>query len=97
MPEEFNETTDLYLQLLRRAQEVEDPRLVSMILERLKSESSPLAAAGSGCIIIPFPPLSTAPEAGPDEPCFWPRVAVVQVCYILAFYALVVAGHSFFT
>lgn len=97
MPEEFNETTDLYLQLLRRAQEVEDPRLVGMILERLKPEVPHLAAAGSGCVIIPFPQLNTGPEAGPDERRFWPRVAVAQVCYILAFYALVVAGHSLLT
>jgi hypothetical protein len=96
MPEAFNETTDLYLQMLRRAQEVEDPRLVSMILERLTPEAPPLAAAGSGCIIIPFPPLQAGPEAGPDKPRFWPRVAVAQICYILVFYALVVAGHSFF-
>ena len=96
MPEAFNETTDLYLQLLRKAQEVEDPRLVGMILERLKLGAPYLVATDSGCVVIPFPISIPWPEPQPAESCFWPKVAVAQIGCLVAFYALLVVGHSFF-
>lgn len=92
---EFNETTDLYLQLLRRAQEVEDPRLVGMILERLKQGAPPLMATDSGCVVIPFPIDAARPEARVDESRFWPQLAAAQVVVIVALYSLLVVGNSF--
>ena len=95
MREAFNETTDLYLQLLRKAQEVEDPRLVGMILERLRQGAPHLVATDSGCVVIPFPIGATWSESPPNELCFWPRVAVSQVGYLLTLYAFLVIGHAF--
>ena len=53
---DFNETTDLYLQILRDAQFVEDKKLIRMVKERLKQ--NPCAADGPSPPvgeIIPFP------------------------------------------
>ena len=96
MSEEFNETTDLYLALLRRAQEVEDPRLVSMILERLKPEPGHPAAADSGCVVIPFPIHHVQPASSDENACFWPRMAPAQIGAILMVYGVLVIGHSLF-
>ncbi len=95
MRETFNETTDLYLQLLRKAQEVEDPRLVGMILGRLKQRSPHLMDTDSDCVVIPFPMSVAQPEPHADELRFWPRVAAAQVGYHVVFYALVVVVSSF--
>ncbi|MCP3952145.1 MAG: hypothetical protein GY697_08010 [Desulfobacterales bacterium] len=95
MRETFNETTDLYLQLLRKAQEVEDPRLVGMILDRLQQGPPHLMATESGCVVIPFPMNVIRPESCTDEARFWPRGAAAQVGHLMAFYALPVVAHSF--
>ena len=97
MNEEFNETTDLYLQLLRKAQEIEDPRLVGMILERLKNEQPCLLGAKSTCVVIPFPASTMKPDLLVDEYRFWPRLTSAQVGLIAALYMLLIAGHSFFS
>ena len=94
MPEEFNETTDLYLQLLRKAQAVEDPRLVGMILERLKPDATDLLTTEAGCVVIPFPLAVAQPAIPRNESRFWPRIAAAQIAYILAVYVLMVIGHS---
>lgn len=96
MPESFNETTDLYLQLLRKAQEVEDPRLVGMILERLKDATPHLAATHAGGAVIPFPIGVTWSDPRPAISPFWPRMGVAQVGCLVAFYALLVVGHALF-
>jgi hypothetical protein len=97
MHEDFNETTDLYLQLLRKAQEVEDPRLVGMILERLKEGAPHLLTAETGCVVIPFPMAAVRPSVRIPEPRFWPRVAAAQIGYIVAIYVLLLVGHSYFS
>ena len=96
MPEEFSETTDLYLRMLRKAQAVEDPRLVGMILERLRQPPSQLAVTDAGCVVITFPLTARQAVPRPEEPRFWPRVATVQVGCLVGFYALLVVGHSLF-
>ena len=97
MPEEFNETNDLYLQMLRRAQEVEDPRLVSMILERLKSGSEHPATIDSACVVIPFPIHIARPESSEEKFPFWPRLASAQIGVIVMVYSLLIIGHSLFS
>ncbi len=97
MREVFNETTDLYLQMLRKAQEVEDPRLVGMIIERLNQNALYLIAADSGCVVIPFPMSIAQLEPHAETPRFWPRVAAAQIGYLVVFYALLVVGHSIFS
>ena len=96
MPETFNETTDLYLQLLRKAQEVEDPRLVGMILKRLKQGVPHPVVTDSGCVIIPFPVSDSWSEPQPAESRFWPKVAIAQVGCLVALYTLLIVGHSLF-
>ena len=96
MPDEFNESTDLYLQMLRKAQAVEDPRLVGMILERLRQAPPRMATHDSGCVVIRFPLPDRSPQSPPEETYFWPRVAVFQVGCLVGLYALMVFGHTLF-
>ena len=92
---EFNETTDLYLQILRRAQELEDRKLVALIVDRLKENAQHLLQPDSGCQIIPFPGSISPPPPPPlDEPQFWPRMAMVQMGIIVGCYLALVTGHT---
>ncbi len=53
--EEFNETTDLYLEILLEAQKMEDKKLIELIKQRLEFiEPSPPPTTGK-CKIIAFP------------------------------------------
>lgn len=94
MNEAFNETNDLYLQILRKAQEVEDPRLVGMIMERLKNQPQSLLAADAPCVVIPFPLAAAKPAGLEEDSRFWPRPSAAQISAIFAVYTLLVAGHS---
>jgi hypothetical protein len=95
---DFNETTDLYLQLLRKAQELEDPKLVAMIIDRLKKNTQQLLCTDGGCQIIPFPGHQTVLIPPPlEERQFWPRLASVQMAIILGCYLALVTAHTILT
>ncbi len=55
MIEEFNETTDLYLDILIEAQKLEDKKLIQLIRRRLENIEPSPPATGGGCKIIMFP------------------------------------------
>jgi len=87
---EFNETTDLYLQILREAQLVEDRKLVRMVSQRL--------AKGHGCPedlqevarIIPFPTACNG--VAEDSLQLWPKFELAQLMIIVVCYILLIAG-----
>jgi len=88
-----DEAMDLYLRILQRAQEVEDRRLVRMILARLR-EAPPLLSPAETSNVIPFPaPRGMVGCHGAGDPPFWPRMAVAQILVMLGGYLLVVMGH----
>jgi hypothetical protein len=60
--------TELYQQMLRDAQKVEDPRLVSILKERLRLRAS--SERMDRGHVIPFPGMP-ALAAVPDEADFW--------------------------
>ena len=65
----YNETTDLYLQLLSAARELEDQRLAKMILQRVMALHRESGAPFGN--IIPFPmPLTPCVPDEPERP-FW--------------------------
>ncbi len=89
---EYNETTDLYLEILREAQKIEDKKLITMIKERLASSGLNSFLSSEGCEIIPFPCKFTPPEQ-PMESRFWPKMEALQMTLIFFIYLIFVSGH----
>jgi hypothetical protein len=95
--EGYNETTDLYLEILREAQRIADRKLIAMIQRRLKSLGHVSHFTSSGCEIIPFPNHLNISHPVTEEPRFWPRFANIQLIALLAGYLLLVGTHSFWS
>ncbi len=91
--EEYNETTDLYQDMLREAQRMEDKKLIEMIKQRLENIAPPLATAGE-CEIIMFPRRFLPSFQPVEESKFWPKVELVQLAAIFSAYALFIMGCS---
>jgi hypothetical protein len=89
---EYNETTDLYLEILREAQKIEDKKLIMMIRDRLANYGWNSFSTPEGCEIIPFPCKFT-PPAQPMESRFWPKMEALQMTLIFFMYLLLVTGH----
>ncbi len=53
--EEFNETTDLYLEILMEAQRMEDKKLIHLVKQRLETMAPAPPPTRGGCKIIMFP------------------------------------------
>jgi hypothetical protein len=85
----YNETTDLYLEILRKAQEVEDRKLIQIIRSRLKEVRAPSTDTRDGCALILFPklPLSVQPAVHAD---LWPRFELKHIAAILSAYLLLI-------
>jgi hypothetical protein len=91
---EFNETTDLYLEILREAQKIEDKKLVRIIQSRLRQVRQPVYATPNGCRIIAFPRLFAQSFPQLKKPRFWPKLAYTQIAMIIAGYLLLLTGHT---
>ena len=95
--ETFCQTTDLYLEMLREAQRVEDKKLVQMIRRRLKCGACAPLLTTSGCEIIAFPRPAYTPMSAPIEDLpFWPRFGLGQIAVFAAIYGLLVSCHAYF-
>jgi len=71
-PRTFERKRDYYLQLMRKAQMLDDQVLVKMILKKLAG----LGAAGAvstagGCTVIPFPIGRSPADTNSYEPTSW--------------------------
>lgn len=53
--EEYHETNDIYLEMLREAQNQEDINLVRLIQLKMKNNRPGAYVTDTGCKIIPFP------------------------------------------
>lgn len=99
----YNETTDLYMQLLSEARKMEDKRLVKMILQRVmaRHQKSEMPGGAAGKIIplpsIPVPRVPAEPE-GPFwmQEQFWqdmlPFISVLSVAMFCFVYVVYLAG-----
>ena len=67
----YNETTDLYWQMLSEARRIEDQNLARMIRSRLKKEAAVRKLATGGDNIIAFPGSWTACLEPDKEHEFW--------------------------
>ena len=75
---QLDHTADLYLDMLRAAQHIEDHKLISMLRERLKDKVRKISPVSDRGQVIPFPcpmlpPLSVQPERQ-----LWPRQPGIQ-------------------
>jgi len=85
----YNETTDIYLQILWTAQKMEDQKLVCIIKERLKAETNALLYTTEGeCQVLPFPCSFATPTPIPlrEETIAWPRQPLLQTLSIFGCY-----------
>lgn len=93
---EYSETTDLYMEILQEAQRVEDKKLVEMIRRRLGQLRQPIYTSPDGCQIIVFPKSFLPPDSSEAETRFWPKQKYSEIAILLAFYLLVLSGHTLF-
>ncbi len=92
--ETYNETTDLYKEILREAQRIEDKKLIRIIQQRLKSIGNVSCFTSSGCEIITFPGAMALPIDPPQDRPFWPKFDHIQIVIILIAYLLLIITHS---
>lgn len=63
---------DYYLQIMQKAQQLNDQPLINLILKKLARLGIRNAVStASGCTVIPFPALPCAPELKEYEPPTW--------------------------
>lgn len=94
--ETFCQTTDLYLEMLREAQRVEDKKLVQLIRRRLKHAARPPILTATGCEIICFPRRVYMPMPAPVEDLpFWPRFGLGQIAVFAGIYFLLISCHAY--
>ncbi len=94
--ETFCPTTDLYLEMLREAQRVEDKKLVRLIRDRLRHAGRSPALTSAGCEIICFPRRVCGPITAPIEDLpFWPRFGFGQIAAFAAIYCLLISCHAY--
>ena len=95
--ETYYQATDLYLQMLREAQRVEDKKLVRLIRNRLRHAGRPPVLTSAGCEIICFPRRVCAPIGAPIEDLpFWPRFGFRQIAAFAAIYCILISCHIYF-
>ncbi|MDJ0810825.1 MAG: hypothetical protein QNJ48_11065 [Desulfobacterales bacterium] len=94
--EPFYQTIDLYLEMLRDAQRIEDRKLIRLIRRRLKHVRQAPVLTPCGCEVIFFP-RAAAPCPAPivDLP-FWPRRLLRELFVLAAGYALLIVTHTIF-
>ncbi|MBL0713250.1 MAG: hypothetical protein JJV98_06070 [Desulfosarcina sp.] len=92
--EPFYQTTDIYLEMLREAQRVEDRKLIRMIRQRLKhARQAPIFTTG-GCEIIFFPRAEMPCHPLIQDLPFWPQRVVRQLIVLAAGYGLLIFTHT---
>ena len=85
-PSGYNDTTDLYRQILWSAQKIEDRKLIAMIKERLTNQALPLGEESLPCEVIPFPGVYHPRPASESGPQLWPSRPQFQALLLFAGY-----------
>ena len=94
--ESYYQPTDLYLEMLRDAQRIEDRKLIRLIRRRLKHARQAPVLTPCGCEDIFFPrPAVPCPPPIEDLP-FWPRRLMRELFVLAAGYALLIFTHTIF-
>ncbi len=88
--EEYHETNDIYLAMLRNAQSQEDKKLVQLIQGKMINNRPRAYITESGCKVIPHPlsifPIPKTPESGDfwKDQRFWKEL--IQVLAVVSFF-----------
>lgn len=93
--DQYIETTNLYWEMLWKAQRIEDKKLVHLIRRRLSDLTSQPHPAPLSCQIIPFPaPVPAATPLARKSPfSFWPKYPLTGALSFLAAYFMIIAVH----
>lgn len=96
--EPYNETTDLYQQMLWTARRMEDQKLVELILKRLKTGTESVVTTAAGCQVIAFPASCVHPRciSAAGDAQNWPRQPLLQTASILVGYGSLIAASLIF-
>ena len=71
---------EYYLQIMHKARQINDQRLIRLIAKKLVHlDSSKPTALASGCSIIPFPLSANAPTSKLERPSFWTYLKVAMI------------------
>ncbi len=91
--DQYIETTNLYWEMLWKAQRIEDKKLVHLIRRRLLEVKSQPHQAPLPCQIIPFPASAAIPAPLPRESVFsfWPKYPLTGTISFLAAYFMIIA------
>jgi len=91
--DQYIETTNLYWEMLWKAQRIEDKKLVHLIRRRLLDIKNQPHPAPLACQIIPFPAsvAVAAPLARKSSFSFWPKYPLTGTLSFLAAYFMIIA------
>lgn len=91
--DQYIETTNLYWEMLWKAQRVEDKKLVRLIRRRLLTPKRQPCHDPGPCRIIPFPAPVAVAVPLPKETAFsfWPKYPLTGTLSFLAAYFMLIA------
>ena len=85
---------DYYLQIMQKAQLLNDQPLINLILKKLtRLGMTGAVSTASGCTIIPFPTLSYSPEFKEYEPLNWWTLIKLTLAIPGSLVALILLAH----
>ena len=92
--EAVEQKRDYYLQIMQKAQQLNDQPLINLILKKLARLGMRSAVStADGCTIIPFPTLPCAPELKEYEPPIWWTLFKLTLAIPGSLVALILLAH----
>ena len=93
--DQYIETTNLYWEMLWKAQRMEDKKLVQLIRRRIKEMARQAAHQPCACRIIPFPavPAPAMPQPRLAAFSFWPKYPLIGTLAFLAAYFMLILAN----
>ena len=91
--DQYVETTNLYWEMLWKAQRIEDKKLVHLIRNRLAELKSQPHHSPSVCQIIPFPAPAVTPMPQGSGFSFWPQYPLTGTLSFLASYFMIILAN----
>lgn len=85
---------DYYLQIMQKAQQLNDQPLINLILKKLACLGiSNAVSTASGCTVIPFPAIPCAPGLKEYEPPTWWTLFKLTLLVPGSLVALILLAH----
>lgn len=90
----YSEHRDIYLEILKKAENEADKALVKLIVERLKESDPEPCVTKDGCQVFAFPAASFSPGGTISDQLFWKSSQFWQD--LIQFMAILGVGISWF-